>query len=140
MNDENIKIDVDAEKQTFASAITPSTLKMDPESSVQIDSPLPPSIPYQPTKINLKTVPEAEVSKNALDLTIKFNAEDNYNNLKSAIDTLDTKINSNTNALVNRWIPDPKPANKFEEKPTVDPTNLIFVNRREQFSEFPHWA
>jgi hypothetical protein len=141
MNDENnIAIDVDAEKQIFSSAITPSSIQSPSASVEQAEVNLPPSLPYTATQVNIKTNTQAEVSKIALDLSIKFNAEDSYNNLKTAVDSLQSQVNSNSNQLVNRWIPDPKAANKFEEKPTVDPTNLIFVSRREQFSRFPHWA
>ena len=141
MNDENnIAIDVDAEKQIFSSAITPSSIQSPSASVEQAEVNLPPSLPYTATQVNIKTNTQAEVSKTSLDLSIKFNAEDSYNNLKNAVDSLQSQVNSNSNQLVNRWIPDPRPANKFEEKPTVEPTNLIFVNRREQFSRFPHWA
>ena len=141
MNDEtNLAIDVDAEKQIFSSAITPSSIQASSASVEQTEVNLPPSLPYTATQVNIKTNTQAEVSKTSLDLSVKFNAEDSYNNLKTAVDSLQSQVNSNSNQLVNRWIPDPKAANKFEEKPTVEPTNLIFVSRREQFSRFPHWA
>jgi hypothetical protein len=141
MNDENnIAIDVDAERQIFSSAITPSSIQSSSASAEQTEVNLPPSLPYTATQVNIKTNAQAEVSKTSLDLSIKFNAEDSYNNLKTAIDTLDSKVNSNSNQLVNRWIPDPRSADKFEEKPTVEPTNLIFVNRREKFTQIPNWS
>ena len=73
-------------------------------------------------------------------MSLKFNAEDHYNSLKETVETLQTQINNNSNEMRNKWLPDPKAQNNFEEKPTVDPTNLIFLQRREKFSQFPHWA
>jgi hypothetical protein len=140
MNDQDIQIDVDAEKQVFAPALTPSSIKMDTESVAQMDVPLPPSIPYTPTQVDIKSAPQAEVSKTALNMSLKFNAEDHYNELRETVDSLQSQIKNNSNEMRTQWIPDAKPENKFEEKPTVDPTNLIFLQRREQFSKFPHWA
>jgi hypothetical protein len=39
-----------------------------------------------------------------------------------------------------RWLPDPKASNDFEERPSLEQTNLIFDNRKERFSQYPKWA
>jgi hypothetical protein len=97
------------------------------------------SILLEPTKLENTSAPMAEVSKVAAGLSVKFDAESSYNQLSKKVEDIEQGFDSNMNLSGDRWIPYPRAQNKFEEKPTTDPTNLIFENRMDRFSNFPIW-
>jgi hypothetical protein len=130
-------IDVGAEQQAFSAALTPSSIESPAIVSSVANQPLPESIIYQPTNVNISEQTKAEVSVVALDLRIKFDAEDSYNKLKNVVDDVQQSVSSSNNG---GWIPDPKASNDFEERPSLEQTNLIFDNRKERFSQYPKWA
>lgn len=130
-------IDVGAEQQAFSAALTPSSIEAPSVVSSAANQPLPESIIYQPTSVNISSQTKAEVSGVALDLRIKFDAEDSYNQLKDVVDGVQQSVSGSNE---NRWIPDPKASDQFEERPSLEQTNLIFDNRKERFSEHPSWA
>tara|TARA_R110000868_G_scaffold308983_1_gene570400 strand:- start:1373 stop:1792 length:420 start_codon:yes stop_codon:yes gene_type:complete len=129
-------IDVGAEQQAFSAALTPSSIELPATVSSAANQPLPESILYQPTNVNISSQTKAEVSVVALDLRIKFDAEDSYNKLKNVVDDVQQSVSS---SIETKWIPDPKAVSGFEERPTLEQTNLIFDNRKERFSQTPRW-
>lgn len=151
---ESFKLDVSAEQQAFAGIITPSQIESpqlqsnqsEPAlpSSIIVDSgeflKLPDSIIITPTQLDVSTSPVAEVSKAAIDLEVKFDAESSYRNLSDQVVDMQSTLKSTVDNLTNTWIPNPRPASKFEERPSLDPTNIIFDARRARFSQYPHWA
>jgi hypothetical protein len=130
-------IDVGAEQQAFSAALTPSSIESPAIVSSAANQPLPESIIYQPTNVNISEQTKAEVSVVALDLRVKFDAEDSYNKLKDVVEGVQQSV-SNSND--NLGIPYPKASNDFEERPSLEQTNLIFDNRKERFSQYPKWA
>lgn len=130
-------IDVRAEQQAFSAAITPSSIESPAVVSSVANQPLPESILYQPTNVNISSQTKAEVSGVALDLRIKFDAEDSYNQLKDVVDEVQQSVSGSNE---NKWLPDPKASDQFEERPSLEQTNLIFDNRKERFSQHPNWA
>jgi hypothetical protein len=154
MNEESFKIDVSAEQQAFANVITPSEIQTPQLQYEQSEPPLPSSITVEaadflklpepriitPTEMDISTSAIAEVSKTAIDLNVKFDPESSYRNLSDQVDNMQTTLKSTVDNLTNTWIPNPRPASKFEERPSLDPTNIIFDARRARFSQYPHWA
>lgn len=136
-NTNGFSIDVGAEQQAFSAALTPSSIESPGIVSSVADQPLPQSIMYQPTNVNISEQTKAEVSVVALDLRVKFDAEDSYNKLKDVVDDVQQSVSGSNES---RWLPDPKASNDFEERPSLEQTNLIFDNRKERFSQYPQWA
>jgi hypothetical protein len=158
MNENEIAIDVQAEQQLFSAALTssPSQLASSEIENIipSIDLPqsipltelaqqqneLPKSVVLDPTQLSSIKATMAETASISVGLNVKFDAEASYNKLTKKIDDLEQNIESVGNQNVQNWMPYPKAENKFEEKPSVDPTNLIFDDRMQRFSDIPSWA
>lgn len=158
MNEDQLQIDVQAEQQLLSTSIitNPSDLSVQktenivpsfnlPESlkiseQIQPTVELPESILLESTKVNFADAPLAEVSSVAIGLNVKFDAESSYNQLSKKVDAMEEGFETSLNQNLDRWIPYPKAQNKFEEKPTTDPTNLVFDDRMFKFSSIPAWA
>jgi hypothetical protein len=155
LNDNNISLDVTAEQQLFAPSIKPSDLRSAsidssipedmalPESVVFktiVDPPLLESIVYQATKVDISEKTSAEVADVGIKLQVKFDPEASYKKLEENVDGIRDSVTSIADNAQNKWIPNPSPASKFEERPTLEPTNLIFDARAERFAQYPNWA
>lgn len=156
MNENEFSLDISAEKQIFSVALTPSELKQSELQSVQSSSNLPESIqlssenqPKVPlpepiilnaTPIKTDVVPAAEVSKVSVGLDIKFDAQASYNKLSQKVETLESNMISSEERNMQQSLPYPRAQNKFEEKPTTEPTNLIFETRVLKFAKTPMWS
>jgi len=157
MTQENkFNLDVEAEQKAFAPAIKPANNALQIETTAQASDPLPPSIlfttvaqpspqlpssvTYVPSKVDVSHNPEAQTADVRMNLKIKFDAEQSYNHLKKTMDDVQETLASTVNQIQTKWIPEPRAINSFEEKPTLEQTNLIFDSRMEKFSEYPRWA
>jgi hypothetical protein len=155
VDDNNISLDVTAEQQLFAPSIKPSDIRsaqLDismpedmalPESVVFktiVDPPLMESIVYQATKVDVSEKTSAEVADVGIKLQVKFDPEASYKKLEENVDGLRESVTSIADNAQNKWIPNPSPSSKFEERPTLEPTNLIFDARAERFAQYPTWA
>ena len=151
----NISLDVTAEQQLFAPSIKPSDVKSAQiDSSMSEDMPLPESIifktlvdppllqslVYQATQIEGSEKTTAEVADVGIKLQVKFDPEASYKRLEENVDGLQNTVKSLADNTQNAWIPNPSPSSKFEERPTLEPTNLIFDARAERFAQYPTWA
>jgi hypothetical protein len=155
VDDNNISLDVTAEQQLFAPSIKPSDIRsaqldssipedMDlPESVVFktiVDPPLLDSIVYQATKVDVSEKTSAEVADVGIKLQVKFDPEASYKKLEENVDGIRDSVTSLADNAQNKWIPNPSPASKFEERPTLEQTNLVFDARAERFAQYPTWA
>ena len=155
VDDNNISLDVTAEQQLFAPSIKPSDIRsaqLDssmpedvalPESVVFktiVDPPLMESIVYQPTKVDISEKTSAEVADVGIKLQVKFDPEASYKKLEENVDGIRDSVTSLADNAENKWIPNPSPASKFEERPTLEQTNLVFDARAERFAQYPTWA
>jgi len=155
VDDNNISLDVTAEQQLFAPSIKPSDIRsaqldssipedMDlPESVVFktiVDPPLLDSIVYQATKVDVSEKTSAEVADVGIKLQVKFDPETSYKKLEENVDGIRDSVTSLADNAQNKWIPNPSPASKFEERPTLEQTNLVFDARAERFAQYPTWA
>ena len=155
VDDNNISLDVTAEQQLFAPSIKPSDIRsaqLDssipedmalPESVVFktiVDPPLLDSIVYQATKVDVSEKTSAEVADVGIKLQVKFDPEASYKKLEENVDGIRDSVTSLADNAQNKWIPNPSPASKFEERPTLEQTNLIFDARAERFAQYPTWA
>ena len=153
---DEVKLDVQAEQQSFAKAITQTNdpvikqttfeqpLHVPPSVTLtaftQPSPELPRSVSYEPSKLDLSHDTEPQKADVNLNLKIKFDAEESYNHVKRTVEDMQNAIQSMANDRNKRWIPAMRPINSFEEKPSLEQTNLIFEHRKEQFSEYPRWA
>lgn len=140
MNENNFSVDVQAEQQAFSGILTPSEIGMSDIKAAQVSMDLPESLPIRPTAIPIDVNAAPEISKTAIDLQVKFDAETSYKQLKGTVDELQNSMDEAARKQSYNWLPDPRASQKFEERPTTDPTNLIFDDRMDRFSSYPHWA
>lgn len=139
-NTNDFILDISAEQQAFSSSIMSASEQM---QDIQINPDvirLPDSMSFTPTNVDTSNATQAETSKVAIDLTVKFDAEQQYKSLKETVDGMQKGIEQIGNEQHSKWIPFPRALNNFEEKPILEQTNLIFEERRSKFSEYPRWA
>lgn len=137
---EQPKLDVQAEIKQFSPNIQTDDEQIKIALSGTNTQQLPPSILYEPTQVNISVDPDVQVSKVASDIRIKFDPELEIKNLSKVVDGLDQQLSQTVNSIQSRWISDPKPSSDFEERPTLEQTNLIFDQRKEEFKKYPIWA
>ena len=155
VDDNNISLDVTAEQQLFAPSIKPSDIRSAQlDSSIPEDMALPESVVfktivdpplldakgYQATKVDISEKTSAEIADVGIKLQVKFDPEASYKKLEENVDDIRDTVTSLADNTQNKWIPNPSPASKFEERPTLEQTNLIFDARAERFAQYPNWA
>jgi hypothetical protein len=136
----NFVLDITAEQQAFSNSIMSASEQMQEIQSNPDVVRLPDSMSYAPANVDVSNATTAEASKVAMDLTIKFDPEEQYKALKETVDGMQKGIEQIGSDQHSKWIPFPRALNNFEEKPILEQTNLIFEERRSKFSEYPHWA
>ena len=139
-NPNDFVLDISAEQQAFSNSIMSASEQMQEIQSNPDAIRLPDSMSYAPANVDVSNTTTAETSKVAMDLTIKFDPEQQYKELKETVDGMQKGIQEIGNNQHSKWIPFPRALNNFEEKPILEQTNLIFEERRSKFSEYPHWA
>lgn len=144
MNEETnqFKIDINAEKDMVSilpSSETPNTVDLVVPMK---DNPLP---IQSPIGLNLNAnESQLEAQKKeigSVGFEIKMQPEMAYKKaemLEEKILQLQTGMMDVVKQMNNSWIPN-KNFDNFEERPTVEPTNLIFEARRDRMSQFPAW-
>jgi hypothetical protein len=78
----------------------------------------------------------------AVDMDIKVEASDAYQkaeSLEQQIKDIKVGMQDISSNVKNNWVP-LKDFDEFEERPTTEPTNLLFEQRRNRISEFPEWS
>ena len=139
-NPNDFVLDISAEQQAFSGSIMSASEQMQ-EIQVSPDAiRLPDSMSYTPSAVDVSATTQAEASKVSVDLTLKFDPEEQYKALKETVDGMQKGIEQIGSEQHSKWIPFPRALNNFEEKPILEQTNLIFEERRSKFSEFPRWA
>ena len=139
-NPNDFILDISAEQQAFSGSIMSASEQM---QELQINPDiirLPDSMSFTPSRVDTSEATQAETSKVAIDLTVKFDAEQQYKSLKDTVDGMQKGIEQIGNSQQSKWIPPPRASDNFEEKPILEQTNLIFEERRLKFSEYPRWA
>lgn len=153
--DDVFSIDIDAESQTFAPALSPEEIRQPQLNQATNEQglpdtvtigpnieaePLPESIIYEPTKQSIEVDAKADDAKVALNLSVKFDAEKNYNTLKTKVSGMQESMEDMLNELNTKKIPVTSKASNFEERALLETTNIIFESRRVQFSQSPIWS
>ena len=144
MNEESNKFEIDVKAESNKVTILPSSET--PETiefiNVMKDIPIPDPIPIKPTDLPPTSKIDAQKSEfGSLDFNIKIEAEQAYERteeLEKKIIELQGGVTDIYNEMKNSWIPN-KNKDEFEERPTIEPTNLIFEARRDEMSRFPDW-
>jgi hypothetical protein len=148
-------IDVDAESQSFAPALSPEEIKKPmldgmeniPElpdkvtygPNVETEA-LPESIILEPTKEAVDVDTKADSAKVALDLSVKFDPEKSFNSLKTTVSGIQETLEDALNEIQNKKIPITSKSSSFEERALLETTNIVFENRRVRFSQSPIWS
>jgi ribonucleotide monophosphatase NagD (HAD superfamily) len=139
-NPNDFVLDISAEQQAFSNSIMSASEQMQEIQISQDVIRLPDSLSYSAANVDVSSATKAEASKVAVDLTLKFDPEEQYKELKETVDGMQKGIQEIGNNQHSKWIPFPRALNNFEEKPILEQTNLIFEERRSKFSEYPRWA
>jgi hypothetical protein len=160
-SEDKISIDVNAEKIAFNQMIEEQPPAVEPSSKID-------SIFYQNNNINasIESIPlqidieektnieedfknsidktnlKVEASIHGIDQTISSTTSDdlmdNLSSVNSRVDTLTEELYKSYHKI-NQFAAKASPADKFEERVTVLPTNLIYTDRLERTSQHPLW-
>lgn len=144
MNEETnqFQIDLNAEKNMVSilpSSETPNTVDL---VTVMKDIPLPDRSPI--TLDGNVNEPKLDAQKRefgSVGFELKIQPEEVYKKaemLEEQVTQLQTGVSSIIKEMKNSWIPN-KNFDNFEERPASEPTNLIFIARRDRMSQFPSW-
>lgn len=132
----NVVKDIPLPNTVFTSNSTPTGL-----INVVKDIPLPETVFYKPTpEVNLEL--SAPVSKIQIDYGVPVTAEEAYDKAEETEKKLNGMMmgmNELYSQFQKPWLENQNKDN-FEERPTTEPTNLIFIDRRDRMSMFPHWS
>jgi len=141
MNEEQngFSIDVQAETSSFSFSEETTT-----ESSYTImkDIPLPETVFFTPTEINIEKTVTPQTSTVGVNYNVKIDAEEAYNKAEQTevmLNEVRGGMLDMYNEMKNSWLSNNN-KDDFEERPTIEPTNLIFENRRDKMSSPPKWA
>jgi hypothetical protein len=144
MNEENkFSLDVQAETQAISPSIQEDLLNPSEFINLQPSLELPPRILLQATEIDVEENVKAQRSETAaLDFNVKMDAEAAYEKaeyLEEQMTEMRGGFQDLYNNVKNNWLPS-RQKDEFEERPTIEPTNLIFYARRDRMSMPPQWA
>lgn len=144
MNEENNNFSIDIQAEVDSMGTTQEELTGEPSTIVNVlkDIPLPETSFYTATDVDTGTRVAPQIANIDTDFTIKMDAEAAY----SKAEETEKKLNEVRdgmldmyNNMMNSWLPNTN-KDEFEERPTTEPQNLIFENRRDRMSMPPKWA
>jgi hypothetical protein len=144
MNEENNNFSIDIQAEVDSMGNTQEELTGEPSTIVNVlkDIPLPETSFYTATDIDSGTRVAPQIAIIDKDFNIKMDAETAY----SKAEETEKKLNEVKdgmlymyNNMMNSWLPNNN-KDEFEERPTTEPQNLIFENRRDRMSMPPKWA
>lgn len=146
MNEENntFSVDIQAEAKAISSGIiiddnTPSEI-----INVVKDIPLPERISYTPSEVKIETDIKAQIaSVSNLGMQTKTDIDDVV--MKTAmLNQKITEVKDGFSEMYSEmkggdWLAN-RNKDEFEERPLIDPKNLLFEFRRDNSSKFPPYA
>jgi hypothetical protein len=144
MNEENNNFSIDIQAEVNSMGNTQEELTGEPSTIVNVlkDIPLPETSFYTATDVDTGTRVAPQIAIIDKDFNIKMDAETAY----SKAEETEKKLNEVKdgmldmyNNMMNSWLPNNN-KDEFEERPTTEPQNLIFENRRDRMSMPPKWA
>lgn len=143
MNEEenNFKIDVDAEQQNFSRELDQDNFEPSQLYYVVKDLPLPEMVFYSTSNTFQNTNVNPQLANQKLSFDVKIDAETAYakaEETEKQLRMMAMGIQELSEGIQPGWLSVSNKDN-FEERVVVDPTNLIFENRREKMSMPPEW-
>ena len=144
MNEENNNFSIDIQAEVDSMGNTQEELTGEPSTIVNVlkDIPLPETSFYTATDVDTGTRVAPQIAIIDKDFNIKMDAETAYSKAeeteKKLKEVKDGMLDMYNN-MMNSWLPNNN-KDEFEERPTTEPQNLIFENRRDRMSMPPKWA
>lgn len=144
MNEENNNFSIDIQAEVDSMGTTQEVLTGEPSTIVNVlkDIPLPETSFYTATDVDTGTRVTPQIANIDTDFSIKMDAEEAYSKAeeteKKLKEVRDGMLDM-YNDMMNSWLPN-RNKDEFEERPTTEPQNLIFENRRDRMSMAPKWA
>jgi hypothetical protein len=144
MNEQSNNFSIDIQAEVDSVSNLDSELTGEPSTVVNVlkDIPLPETVFYTATDIDIDSRIKPQISSFDTDVTIKVDAEEAYSKAEETEKRLnevrDGMLDMYSN-MMNSWLPNNN-KDDFEERPTTEPQNLIFENRRDRMSMAPKWA
>jgi len=145
MNEETnqFSVDVAAESQVISPSLQPDEITPSEFITVLKDIPVPEPLTFEATQVEADTKVGAQLSKlSGIDFVVKIDAEEAYERTKTLEEQvlqLNGGISDMYNEMRSSWLPN-KNRDDFEERPTTEPNNLIFNERRDRSSMFPPFS
>jgi len=144
MKEENNNFSIDIQAEVDSMGNTQEELTGEPSTIVNVlkDIPLPETSFYTATDVDTDTRVAPQIAIIDKDFNIKMDAETAYSKAEETEKKLNEVRSSMLdmyNNMMNSWLPNNN-KDDFEERPTTEPQNLIFENRRDRMSMPPKWA
>lgn len=145
MNEETnqFSVDVAAESQVISPSLQPDEITPSEFITVLKDIPVPEPLTFEATQVEADTKVGAQLSKlSGIDFVVKIDAEEAYERTKTLEEQvlqLNGGISDMYNEMRSSWLPN-KNRDDFEERPTTEPNNLLFNERRDKSSMFPPFS
>jgi hypothetical protein len=144
MNEENNNFSIDIQAEVDSMSGSQQELTGEPSQIVNVmkDIPLPETIFYTATDVDISSKIVPQIATLDTEFSIKVDAEEAYSKAEETEAKLEEvrggMIDMYQN-MMNSWLPNNN-KDEFEERPTTEPTNLIFEARRDRMSMAPKWA
>jgi len=149
MNEENepvtenrFSLDMETEIQAMTPLIEPDPLLPSDIISILPDIPLSETMPFKATELKIGTATKAQFSEiSGLDYSLSDTQllSKQFQGMQKKIQELDGGFKDLYDNTKNSWITN-RERDDFEERPTTEPRNLIFDERKEKMTGPPSWA
>lgn len=134
----------------FAPIISPQPMEVTTEVSsnipltpMEVDAQIVDPVIIQAAQLDMpKQLGAEKASTNIPGMNIKMDANDALNatqNVAKQVGELRENMGEVANSIKNSWIPT-RETDQFEERPTLEATNLLFEDRKIRMMAFPEWS
>lgn len=144
MNEQNqFSLDVKAESQAISPLIQEGLSTPSEFINVLPDMPLPDPVVFKATELDMSEAVKAESAQvTGLDFDVKMDVQEVYERTEQLEEKMGEMYGGFQDLyenVKNKWLPI-KDKDEFEERPTIEPRNLIFDARRDKMSMPPNWS
>lgn len=150
VNVQSISLADETAETSFSEKVLPQEMGVEatvaqtiPLQPMEVDTQLIDPILIESSEINsAKSVNAQSSNANISNMEIKMDASDAFKKAESVakqVDDVQRGMGELADGMKNSWLPS-REEDAFEERPTTEPTNLIFEQRKARMMIFPEWS
>jgi hypothetical protein len=143
MNENNqFQLDVDTEVEQISGLINVDTASPKNLIKIMADIGLPETVYLTPTEMLAAKDVRPDFAMSQLNLSVKIDAEQAYAKAEETerqLKMIMQGMQELSDGIQSPWLEN-RNKDDFEERPTTEPTNLIFEARRDKMSMHPKWS